>query len=162
MFDSSAPDDEAGFTLLEMVVAMSLFGMLTVLCFGLMQTAMKTQAYVVSSVQDVPDTARAMSAVASDIRLAPEARASENGEVLYLRTQDDKVVVWEITDEGLTNGARTFKQIKEAHFEAADGSVSYTVESTNGYEESGTTASRFEQGEALLTDGFLSSRGVLR
>jgi prepilin-type N-terminal cleavage/methylation domain-containing protein len=164
MLNSTQTDDtEAGFTLLEMTVTMSLFGMLTIMIFNLMNAGFKTQEFVTANVSNSGETTRALSAIGGDVRLSPEAHVSEDGEVLYLKTQSDNVVVWELTGNGLTNGARVFENVEQVHFEERDGLIKTTIELGDGTEESNSTGSRFEAtGESTLTNGTLQARGVLR
>lgn len=151
--------DEAGFTLIELVVAMVLFSLFTLAVFNLLDTSSKTQHYVSSTVEHSIDFSRAFEAMGKDVRLAPEARVNESGDSLYLMTQDNEVIVWRIGASGLTNGSRTFADFEEAHFEVdAQGVVTTSLTTADGSAEGATFSPRFSlPSEPTLTDSVLAA-----
>jgi prepilin-type N-terminal cleavage/methylation domain-containing protein len=153
--------DEAGFTLLEMTVTMSLFGMLTVMVFNLWNTASTVQANASASLDKSIDLQPALNAVAKEVRNSPESRISEDGETLYLLTQADVVTVWQVTANGLSNGTRTYEAVTEARFENVDGVIETTLIHESGAERSFATGSRFEPSDESLTASDLQARGAL-
>lgn len=153
----------AGFTLIEVVVAMSLFGMLTMGVFQLFSTALDVQEVVTSSASQSGDSSRIFAEVGEDVRLSTETRVSESGEVLYVLSQENTVAIWEMTEEGLTNGSRTFDGVESVRFEKEGSLIGTTVTAADGSEESFTVGSRLPQpAEDKLTDTNLKAWGMDR
>lgn len=157
MQKATKTNNEKGFTLLETVVGMVIFGLITTMVFNLFNTGLEVSKSAAEPVNDTIATQPAMNALSKAIRNSPDLRASDSGDALYLLNQEGEYTVWHLGEEGLTNGARTFKHIEEASFVEVDGLIQASFVTDDGYEADGTFGSRFTTTETVFTDSFLAA-----
>lgn len=153
-------DSEAGFTLLEMVVTMGLFGALTIMVFNLFNTSMKVSEIVAEPVNKTVATHSALATLSKAVRNSPEQRATEDGDTLYILNQENEYTVWRSGEEGLSNGNRTYNGVKSAHFEEIDGLIQVTLTTADGETVSRTLRSPFptpSAGDRVFTDTFINT-----
>ena len=158
MNDVSRADAEAGFTLIDMVVSMVIFGLFTTMVFNLFSTAMDASANAAQPVNDGIATQPAMSALGEAVRNSPDMQPTVDGDALFVLDQDAEYTVWRVTSEGLTNGVRTFRGVREVRFEDVDGLTVVSLTTKNGYTTLGTLNSRFPKIETMFTETFMASR----
>lgn len=141
--------DEHGFTLLEMVVAVVIFGLLTTMVFNLFQTSQETTKNVQEGSTSIAQAQTATGELAKKIRNATKAKISTDGNRLDLENSDTSCTSW------VFNGGKLYI---ENGPQANDFSTSWQQRLP---EASVASGSRFFSG---LTEGvsysFLSGTGV--
>ena len=150
-------DTEAGFTLLEIVVGMVIFSLLTTMVFNLVTTAMDANKNAAQPVNESIATQPALTALGKAIRNSPDLRVSDSGGALYLLNQEGEYTVWHVGVEGLTNGLRTFQHIDEAVFEDVDGLIQASFTTDDGLEVHQSFDPRFPQTETIFTESFMAA-----
>lgn len=151
-------DSEAGFTLLEMVVTMGLFGALTIMVFNLFSTSMEVSENAAQPVNHYIDAQPALDALSEAVRNSPDAQPTEEGDALFVLNQERKYTVWRVSDDGLTNGLKTFKGVSEAHFKKVDGLIKVDITTRSGTSAEATVASRLPQAETIFTKSFMAAK----
>ncbi|MCM3615713.1 type II secretion system GspH family protein [Microbacterium enclense] len=149
-------ESEAGFTLLEMVVTMGIFGALTIMVFNLLSTSMEVSKNAAQPVNDYIDAQPALDALSEAVRNSPDAQPTVEGDALFVLDQDNKYTVWRITEEGLTNGVRSFRGVREARFADVDGFTVVTMTAKSGFPTEVRLGSRFPETETMFTDSFMA------
>lgn len=157
MNQSIETDTEAGFTLLEIVVGMVIFSLLTTMVFNLVTTAMDANKNAAQPVNESIATQPALTALGKAIRNSPDMQPTEDGDALFVLDQDGKYTVWRVTNEGLTNGLRTFKEVRESHFENVDGLILVSLTTMQGYTALSSVDSRFPKMETMFTETFMNA-----
>ncbi|PTT21731.1 hypothetical protein DBR36_03535 [Microbacterium sp. HMWF026] len=150
-------DTEAGFTLLEMVVTMGLFGALTIMVFNLFSTSMEVSKNAAQPVNDYIDAQPALDALSEAVRNSPDIQPAVGADALFVLDQERKYSVWRVTDAGLTNGLRTFKGVQEAQFEDIDGLTEVTLTTRSGFTTSARLGSRFPRTETMFSKAFMAA-----
>lgn len=155
---TTTPSTEYGYTLIDMVVTMVIGGLLTIMIFNLFNTTMQVSEIVAQPVANTTATQSAMNALGKAVRNSPEQRVTEDGKALYILNQEIEYTVWHVSDDGLSNGSRTYKDVQNAHFEEVDGSIQAAFTTEDGTEVAQSFSSRFPeigQGKNVFTDSFL-------
>ena len=150
-------DSEAGFTLLEMVVTMGLFGALTIMVFNMLSTSMDVSQNAAQPVNDYIDAQPALDALSEAVRNSPDVEPTVGADALFVLDQDQKYSVWRVTDEGLTNGHRTFKGVQEAQFEEIEGLTEVTLITRSGFTTATRLGSRFPETETMFSKEFMAA-----
>ena len=162
MFNQRDTTDEEGFTLIETAITVVMFSMFSIVAFGMVNTAIAVQEQAATRAEASLTSERAFDKLSEDVRLSPESRVSEDGDTLYLLTQEHDVLVWEQTEEGLVGSDGTiFDDVSEVTFEKFGRVIATTLGFESGEEVEGFSSSRFQLGETTLTDSRLESAGVL-
>lgn len=86
--------DEAGLTLVEMVVAVVIFGLLTTLVFNLFQTSRETTKNVQAGSTSIAQAQTATSELAKKVRNATKAKISADGNRLDIENSDSTCTSW--------------------------------------------------------------------
>lgn len=92
-------NDERGFTLLEMVIAVVIFGLLTTMIFNLFQTSRETTENVQSGSTSIAQAQTATGELAKKIRNASKVKVATNGNRLDLENSDGTCTSW-VYDSG--------------------------------------------------------------
>lgn len=150
-------DSEAGFTLLEMVVTMGLFGALTIMVFNMLSTSMEVSKNAAQPVNDHIDAQPALDALSEAVRNSPDVEPTAEGDALFVLDQEKKYTVWRVTEEGLTNGGRTFNGVLEVQFEDVDGFTEATITTKSGFTTEARLGSRFPQTETMFSKAFMAA-----
>lgn len=155
-----ASHDEEGFTLIDMVVSMVIGGLLTIMVFNLFNTAMEVSEVVAEPVNRTVATQSALTSLTKAVRNAREQRVTEDGKALYILNQENEYTVWRSSEEGLSNGSRTYSGVKSAHFEDIDGLIRVTLTTADDQTASRTLRSPFptpSAGDRVFTDTFINT-----
>lgn len=86
--------DEAGLTLVEMVVAVVIFGLLTTLVFNLFQTSRETTKNVQAGSTSIAQAQTATSELAKKVRNAAKVKISADGNRLDIENSDSTCTSW--------------------------------------------------------------------
>jgi type II secretory pathway component PulJ len=153
-------NNEDGFTLIDMVVSMTIGGLLTIMIFNLFNTAMEVSEIAAKPVANTIATQSALDALGKAVRNSPEQRVTEDGSALYVLNQENEYTVWHIGDDGLSNGSRSYKDVKDVRFKQADGSIQAAFTTGDDTEITRSFRSRFPdiaEEKTVFTDTFLDS-----
>lgn len=91
-------EDEEGFTLIEMVVAVVIFGMLTVLVFNLFSTSRTTTTNVQAGSTSIAEAQIATTQLAKKLRNATNAKVTDDGNRLDVENFDGTCTTWAYKD----------------------------------------------------------------
>ncbi|MEQ6896225.1 prepilin-type N-terminal cleavage/methylation domain-containing protein [Microbacterium sp. KR10-403] len=150
--------NESGMTLLEMVVAMVIFGLVTLMIFQLVATASRTMEETTTGAEQSTSVALTLTRLAKEVRGATGVAFNEQGDRLYLRTNQNAITTWRLSENGLTNGARTFENITDAHFSSSGGEGVLITLAVDDFERSITSHPRaLDRSVPFLEDPRLSS-----
>lgn len=119
--------DERGFTLIELVVSVAIFGLVAVLLGTMFMTSTKSFHTVASGADTLNTQTLAARKIEKDARNATEAHASEDGRSLTLTDASGSTTVWSMTDTGLSNGAYVAEGVTVAKFSASTRLVHFSL-----------------------------------
>jgi len=119
--------NDAGFTLVEMVIAVTLFGLLAIIAGNIFMTVSHTFHTVASGSNDLNTITLTARKIEKDARNAVTTAASEDGRTLTLTDAAGKNTVWTMTDRGLSNGTYIAEGVTSASFSVSRRFVRFTL-----------------------------------
>lgn len=114
--------DESGITLIELVVAMMIMGLVSIIIFNVFQSTNQTAATVQAGVTSLATTQTATHQIAKDIRNAKVLKVSSDGTRLDVEKADGTCSAWVYSDGGLySHSAANSATFSDSWFKSISG-----------------------------------------
>jgi prepilin-type N-terminal cleavage/methylation domain-containing protein len=119
--------DESGFTLIELVVTVTLFGLVAVILGNIFMNVTQSFHTVASGTDTLNTRTLTAAKIEKAVRNSTKVYAADDGASLHVIDAEGADTVWRMSDRGLTNGSWVADGLTTASFSASTRLVHFTL-----------------------------------